>query len=436
MSVLGFQRVKVDPGFWESELGRTLTPPSNTYRDKIETPLLNNGANYVVIHTTTETDTWYMFYEVVGTSIRLYLPTTIKTQELLLTEERNAYVRMLEFIIRQESARTDRFFVFCPTKIHAGLARILFFFILAPNDRYVIESESLCVFYTILENDEIEYRHKNDDYKNLRRSTKKEVFLERIDKYENEQVVRIIRRNKHHERLLRHWQKREWEAFEKVSDPDHADYIPGLADTEAEPTYKKTRDNQSWFNRVLKNIFLHPYSRDAFETGDFIAYTMVGDVPDLVITFDNLTLWDDSLLQNIPTLYINYTARTMLGMLYRQKNQIAEIPNSSNVFKSVLKFSKAEFEVDRLRIVHTTEGSTRMLTRDLSREGEAANLKNLRPTKTAATYLTKYFKMDMRICSGIGCINFATHAFATDTQQIHAFCGQECAAVHFRNKKK
>jgi hypothetical protein len=64
----------------------------------------------------------------------------------------------------------------------------------------------------------------------------------------------------------------------------------------------------------------------------------------------------------------------------------------------MLKFNKAEFGVDRLKIFHKTKGSTRMLTRDLSEKGENAGLKLLKPVTEGTTYPTDYFKW---ICASV-----------------------------------
>lgn len=458
--------------FWaDQENVKTYDPPTSAYREKTESELLSNGADFVVIHTT-EMGIWYMFYEIVVEALRLYLPTTIKLQELLQTEERNPYVRMLEFIIREERLRANKFFVFCPTKTHAILARLFFSFIFERGGLggdNVIELDAACAFYTVPDvNDNIVYRHEIFDM-SFQRERKKQTLLERMDRYDNGQVVQIIRVHKQHEALLIDWQEQENEAIQTVksvkegesfwtNDPDFSSTPRQVPDYkfksmireifasvgkegEEEPISKKPRSLEMRFNKAFVDIFNTMCSEDVFYIPcDFIAYTTVGDppVPDLMISFDYITTSDPSANQRLPVLYINYTVRMMQGMLYRMKNGTAhkeELPNLSNLFKSVLKFNKAEFGVDRLKIFHKTEGSTRMLTRDLSKEGENAGLKSLTPVTGAATYLTDFFKMDMRICSGIGCINLATHAFATDTQQVHGFCGRECAAAHFRKNK-
>jgi hypothetical protein len=366
-SYSAFSIKRVTPGFWAYEAD--FIPPTSAYREKTETNLLNKGADYVVIHRT-ETDKWYMFYELVDKALRLYLPTTIKLQELLQTEERNPYVRMLEFIIREERRIADRFFVFCPTKQHAGLARLLFSFIFergADGDN-VIELDAACAFYTAPSSadDDIVYRHEIFD-KSFQRERKRETLLERIDRYDNGQVVHIIRVHKQHKALLKYWQEQEVKAIQTVKSVKEGEplwtndpHFPSIAmpvpdyefksmirdifyfdsKKEEEPISKKGEEpiskksgnieriftkTEMRFNKAFVDIFNGNFSVDAFSTGDFIAYTTVGDplVPDLMISFDYITTYDRSAHQRLPVLYINYTARMMQGMLHRMKNGTA-----------------------------------------------------------------------------------------------------------------
>lgn len=457
-SFSSFKVGKVTPQFLNGDMGSTMILPTKTYREKIENPLLNMGANYVVMYQTQNEMMLYMFYELVSSSLRLYVPSIIKTPELLIKEEKNIYVQMLEFIIRLHGPDRNRFFVFCPTKLQTQLARMLFAHVLERGFDRVSEYKSAGAFYMDPTSDpnKITWLQELDDWSVIEKR-QAGLFLERFYEYDNGQTVYIIRITEQNRRVLKNWNDME-DAMLKIvhdveqgtisNDGDLSDQVRKILEAKVriagESDTKKSRSLESRFNRAFVNILNATYSGDVLESYslekyDFMAYTMVNTVPDLIIVFNYGTIWDAALDQRVPVLHISYTVRMLQGMMVRLEEGTAyteELPNLSNVFKSVLRFNKAEFGVDRLQIYHQTEGSTRMLVRDLTQQGKDAGLEGLRPADNNQIYPTNYFRMDLRICSGIGCFNLATHAFATDTQEIHAFCGPKCASNHHFQKTK
>lgn len=460
-SYSAFSIKRVTPGFWAYEAD--FIPPTSAYREKTESDLLSKGADYVVIHRT-ETDKWYMFYELVDMAIRLYIPAFIKTQELMLSGENNVYVQMLEYIIRTEGVLANRFFVFCPTLEATKLAKMLFSSIVDRGKHRKYESKSVCAFYTEPQQEDIRWLHrtKNAESEDTRQNG---VLVERLDNYPNDdQVVRILRVTAQNHHLLKKWEEKEKQCVQQkdaaaaLSDIQSTENrllirIRQILDTdkqanpepETEPETKKSRTGpdpiEIRFNKAFNDIVRAKCS-DVLESVYryyYIAYTTVDTDLDLIIIFRYVERTDILPGQRVKMLHIDYTVRMLQGMFRRIElgtNYKIMLPSLSNVFKSVLKFNKAEFGVDRLEIYHLTRGSTSVLLRNLSEAGRNANLdKTLSPAAEDMIYPTDYFKMDMRICSGIGCINLATHAFATDTQQVHGFCGRECAAAHFRKNK-
>lgn len=449
-SFSAFQVVNVTPEFLKSDVGKTLLLPSKTYREKIENPLLNKGANFVVLYRT-ETGVNYMFYELIRWCLRLYVPSIIKTPELLIKEEKNIYVQMLEFIIRHHGPDRNRFFVFCPTKLQTQLARMLFAYVLERGFTRRSEYKSAGAFYMDPTTDpnRITWLHELDDWSVIEKR-QAGLFLERFDEYDNGQTVNIIRITEQHKRFLEALRDLEDGVLTIIHDVKEGNYSHSLSDpireileanvrSAGESDAKKSRSLTSRFNRAFADIWNATYSGEvlhSLDNYDFMAYTMVNNVLDLIIFFNYQTRWEAALDQRVSVLHISYTLRMMQGMMVRLEEGTAyteELPNLSNVFKSVLKFNKAEFGVDRIEIYHQSEGSTRMLVRDLSQQGKDAGLERLRPAESGnQIYPTDYFRMDLRICSGMGCFNLATHALATDTQEIHAFCGHECAANYFQ----
>lgn len=81
----------------------------------------------------------------------------------------------------------------------------------------MIELDAACAFYTAPSSadDDIVYRHEIFD-KSFQRERKRETLLERIDRYDNGQVVHIIRVHKQHKALLKYWQEQEVKAIQTV----------------------------------------------------------------------------------------------------------------------------------------------------------------------------------------------------------------------------
>lgn len=189
-----------------------------------------------------------------------------------------------------------------------------------------------------------------------------------------------------------------------------------------------------WQN--LQNVFQYTLIDDVFDIlknqdakfryPHYFAYRIVGNsVLDLSILFYVVTT-------DVPKVHIKFITRYMQTIKhFILENQDLKtdftFPSSDDLFNSVLRFCKEEYDVQELEIQHISRGTTSLLTRHL----KSSKKKKFVPEDRLNTYNLDLFKIEASLCSNPNCAEIATHKWAhTDA---YVFCGEECAKHVFNN---
>lgn len=172
------------------------------------------------------------------------------------------------------------------------------------------------------------------------------------------------------------------------------------------------------------------YAQDDTTLNDhYIAIVTIGGNLDLGLEFQEE--------KKEGALHISYVARFLQGMVYRVKEHLEEasIPNTDEIFKSILRFNKSELGHGVLGISHYA-GSTAMLRRNLT---DRARKKDIIPDESyedvgdGGYYGMDNFKINFRLCNMISCLNIGYLQWENNNNS--SFCSQRCAKHVWENKK-